>query len=709
MQEVTLFRSKAQFDATRNLEGFVRHSREDLTLFADREDFDWSNPEWPSARWAKVSVGKKRRLGDDERLDPAFIDFAKAYFRYKNTDKPTQTKWEIPALKCIEAALLTATGSGSLQGLSFAVLDEAAVVAGGHYSRQARYQVGRNIEDIARFVSEKRLVPVDLSTWRSPISRPSSVRRTGSLGQAEVNQKLPSQAGMNAMAEIFANNPPEPRARFISAVWALLMSAPWRISELLRLHIDAAYEERDDNGVVTYGLRYYGAKGFEHDIKWIPKVMEEVAREAFRRIKALTAPARSLARHLEVHPNRPFRYPDAPDVGIEDELSLDQKAAHLRYAVPENGRYVPPWDFRSIREHWNRSRTKLPSGFPVFAKTTGLKWSEALFCMHWGLLSVTRTDWYRLGKPDANTVNDLLGARGGTMSVMQQLGYKGPDGAPVKLTTHQARHYLSTVAERGNMAQEDLAKWAGRANIKDNVVYNHMSEEEHVQRDRELLEGSRLYGGDGALRIKGPTTPGEANMGVTGPTHRTAFGMCEHDWVMSPCTKHGDCISCAEHVYVKGDAKAYDRLKATYKHNCAECQKALAAVRDGDSVADRWLEHNLKSLVRHQQLLSLLESDDIEDGASIRLTDNRAEHTHLRRELDLGEPGSRDRSLPAEIGALIGRVKNGEALVDAVRDADRVTAGRMAGGHEAHVEAIDQGDRQATADRNDQTDARTPR
>ena len=71
------------------------------------------------------------------------------------------------------------------------------------------------------------------------------------------------------MAEVFSNNPAEPRARFISAVWALLMSAPWRISELLRLHVDAECEGDDEDGIVSYGLRYYGAKGFEYNIKWM--------------------------------------------------------------------------------------------------------------------------------------------------------------------------------------------------------------------------------------------------------------------------------------------------------------------------------------------------------------------------------------------------------------------------------------------------------
>ena len=150
-----------------------------------------------------------------------------------------------------------------MQGLSWAVLDEAAlVVVRGHFTEKVRYQVGISIRHIARFVTKRRLVPLDLSTWKSPFAAPSSVRRTGRAWQAESERKFPSQAGLNAMAEIFANDPASPQARFTSAVWALLMSAPWRVSEVLRLHVNAEYEETDDNGVVSYGLRYYGAKGF---------------------------------------------------------------------------------------------------------------------------------------------------------------------------------------------------------------------------------------------------------------------------------------------------------------------------------------------------------------------------------------------------------------------------------------------------------------
>ena len=714
MPSVEPFRPKAQIDAERNLAEFIHYCREHLTWLADRQGFDWNAPAWRGVRWAKVSVGKRRHFNDDERLDAEFIDFAKACFRWRHTEHGTETLRDIQSLKCLEAALLTMTGSGSLQGLSWAVLDEAAVVAREHFTEEVRYQVGRNIRAIARFVSERRLVPVDVSTWKSPLARPSSGARTGQAGEAAIRRKLPSQAGLDAMAEIFANDPADPQGRFISAVWALLMSAPWRISEVLKLHVNAEYEETDDDGVVSYGLRYYGAKGFRHDVKWVPKVMEPVAREAFRRIREMTEPARALARHLETRPDVPFLYPDSPQVGVDDELTLEEKAAYLHCAVPEGRRILPPnWRFRSIREHWEQAGTKLSKGlpgFPVFCGQTGLKWSEALFCVHRHFLHETHpTDWYGLFRPTVDTVNRLLGFRGDKKGVPWKLGYRELDGSPIRLTTHQARHYVSTAAERGNMAQEDLAKWAGRAMLKDNRVYNHMSEEEHVERARKLLEGSELAGTDTSLRINEPRTPAEWNLRAKGPTHRTEFGTCEHDWVMSPCTKHGDCVNCAEHAYVKGDQEAYARLKTRSEQHLAECEKALGAIQAGTSVADRWLEHALKSLMRELPLVRLLESDDIEDGTQINLTDDSAEHSHLRRALEQRLPQLRDPSLPVSIKALIERCINGKALVDAAGGHDRRDTRRLAHRHQAHLGRTDQADSRPDGDPAVETNARAPR
>ena len=81
-----------------------------------------------------MTVGKRRAYDESEQLDPEFIEFAKAYYRYKCSHSPTQKgSREIGTLKTLEAALVAVTKSGSIRGLSFLVLDEAAVIARRHY------------------------------------------------------------------------------------------------------------------------------------------------------------------------------------------------------------------------------------------------------------------------------------------------------------------------------------------------------------------------------------------------------------------------------------------------------------------------------------------------------------------------------------------------------------------------------------------------
>ena len=620
---------------------------------------------WPGVRWVKSDVRQRRRLDEADGLDPAFVDFAKAYWVWLYMHRRASARtWPQIALRYIECALLAHTNSGSIDGLSLAVFDEAAVLVRRRFSSAAAYHIGRHLRLVAQFVSDKRLIARDLSMWQSPFQRPVSVRRTDSTDCDGVATALPTQRALDAVAEIFASDPQGPAERFVSAVWALLMSAPWRISELLRLRIDAECDDVADDGVVSYGLRYFGAKAYGPDIKWIPKVMEPVAREAFRRLRAMTESARALARHLETDPSMPFLYAEAPDVGVDDPLTIDQMVAYLRRPAPQKVcATTPGWDFACIREHWERARDRLPTDFPIVHAETGLVFSQALFCFHRNALHQTRPlDWYSLATPTANLVNDLLGASSIKQGVFERAGYTEKDGRPVRLNTHQARRYLSTVAERGTMAQEHLAQWAGRASVRDNRAYDFRSHDEMAESVRDLLAGSPLLPSMSAPRTYFPRTRAEFNTGVIVPTHRTAYGVCEHDWVASPCPKFRDCLNCSEHACVKGDLQTLARIRLEYDQSVADCTQALDAIGAG-AFADRWLEHALKSLVSAHHLLSLLASPDLDDGALVRLGDGRAEYTHLRRSLERRVPQLRDPALRQTIKSLIENCLGGPAPV----------------------------------------------
>ena len=244
------FQTKAELECEANLAEFVRYSREDITWTDDdpRLQLGITKMAWPCVGQRQL-WGKGRLSHESEQLDPEFIEFAKAYYRYKSSHSPTTARTDKYALKALEAALVELTKSGSLRGLSLQVLDEAAVVIRRHYSLAPRYAIGRKLRDIAVFVSEKKLISVDVSAWKPPFKQEPSGRRTGSTGRQDIDRKLPTQAGLNAMAEIFANDSVNPPERFVSAVWALLISAPWRIGEVSKLHVDAEFEGPDDRGV----------------------------------------------------------------------------------------------------------------------------------------------------------------------------------------------------------------------------------------------------------------------------------------------------------------------------------------------------------------------------------------------------------------------------------------------------------------------------
>lgn len=306
MAETFQFKPKATLTATDNLEAFIAKCRHQLTVFGS--DLKWEDPVWPNITvFSKLGI-TTRKPKPQEVQDPAFIDFAKAYFRYQQGHRLTGTKNESKALRAVEAALLQVTGSANIEGLSISVLDEAAELARQHYSDGSAYQCGREIERLAKFVVEHQLVSSAVHNWVNPIKRADDKNKTGREAKKNREKKLPSDIALNALAEIFANDPIHERDIFTTSVFAMLMSAPSRISEVLALPADCEVFETDREGIERYGWRFFAGKGYEGDIKWIPTVMVGVAKTAVARAKMLSENARQLAKGIEKHPDKFYRH-----------------------------------------------------------------------------------------------------------------------------------------------------------------------------------------------------------------------------------------------------------------------------------------------------------------------------------------------------------------------------------------------------------------
>lgn len=656
MAEILLFTPKHERDCRQNLAEFVEMCRERLTVFG--ADLDWDADNWPGvANFTKIGVNS-RSYKQEDCLDGEIMPFAKAYLRYQQGHNPTKLKNELKALRCIEKALLQVCGQADITLVSIQVLDAAADVAREY--KATAYQAGIQLVKLVDFLNETGIIAKRI-IWKAPFSKPKELDRTDSDGKRKRAEKLPPDHCLEYMAEMFVNDLKFPRDRFTTCIFGLLMCAPSRISEAQLLPVNCLHFEKDSKGVEQVGLRWWAGKGFGTDIKWIPTIFRDIAQEAVRRLTVLSEPGRLLAKYYEDKPGKFYRHEGCPDVDEDEPLTLKQVEQALGLSS-KNGSSVGVFFMKYEPYHALRAagrpltlaflneycRSQLPQGWPWLRKDLGIKYSDALCCfrMH-ELRPDLNTSPVMLWVPDNNVFTDDLKVVAGRnkKSIWQRHGYKNSDGSDIRLTSHQIRHFLNTAAQRGDLGQLDIAKWSGRANIHQNAVYNHMADDEYVAAARETGIGNGLVT---KIKVNAPVTFDDLQAVGEGIAHVTEFGFCVHDYSMVPCQRHRDCLNCTEQVCVKGDAGKLERLKLQRDGIRLQLEKAKAASADGIYGADRWTQHQLKTLERADALIDLLESPQTPDGTVIWLS-NDQEHSPLKRamaarssEPELGQPQEPD-------------------------------------------------------------------
>jgi hypothetical protein len=637
MSNVFLFAPKAQLTSKQNLADFVRLCRDQLTVFG--ADLDWYSHAWPGVgNFTKKGV-PSRGFKPEHLLDAGIMSFAKAYVRYQQGHNPTKLKNEFKAIRCIEAALLEIHKSADITLTDLSVLDEAGRVAGTYESSD--YQAGISLVKLVEFLNESGIIAAPLS-WKSPFKKPKEIHGTDAAAKEKREKKLPAVARLEAMGEMFANDLLDARDRYTTSMFALCMCAPSRISEVGDLPLNCIHRELDSDGIQRLGLRFFAGKGYESDIKWVSSGFVQIAEEAVRRLTEMSAPGRALAAWLEAHPDEFYRHEDCPNVGEDQPLTAAQACLALgltnensRVALKQQMKSYEPFKayfaengYVTLRFLNGFLRSKLPKGWPWLNKERHIKYSEALCCFRQNELRMDHSPRpvivWAPGKSTFNT--DINYIDGQEKSIWERYGYRDPDGSPISMHSHQIRHYLNTKANQGDLGQLYIAKWSGRKNIHQNSTYNHMTDDEHVARAHEMGIGTALD----KVRQNLPVTLADLEAVGEGIAHVTIFGYCVHDYAMLPCQKHRDCLNCGEHACIKGEAAKYGRLKEHAQGIRLQLSKAQAANEEGIYGADRWSEHQIKTLEKADQLVEILGSKDIPDGTIIRLSSNQ-EFSPLKR------------------------------------------------------------------------------
>lgn len=645
MADIIIFQPQAEIDAAGNLRIFINLCQKELKVFGAELPFkedtwdisDSINLNGHGNKRHRLVFSNLETVNDDSPISMAepFLSFAKAYFRYMQGFRPVNgTGPRLVALRALEAALRESGGDADPIRSDLHIFNRAAQMIVEKYSAAAAYRQGGQLEMLSEFLCDNKLTTVSVR-WRNFIMRPKDTVRVGKEFDERRNDKMPTQAALDALPEIFLRAV-EPIDVIVSSVAALLCASPDRISEVLSLPHDCEVKQKNiKTGVEAYGLRWWPAKGAEPMIKWVVPSMASVVQVAITKIRKITDESRRIAQWYESHPNQLYLSQSIEYLRLQEWLSMadlrsifgfTQSNSALAWCKSNSIEVDKKLGKMYVRfSHVEKSIVKmLPVGFPIMDKNTGCKYSDALFVMRtYELGSQKATLNCMIESVSINQINTGLGGRveHGHESIFSRFGYTEPDGSNINISTHIFRHYLNTLAQAGGLSQIDIAKWSGRKDIKQNVAYDHVTPGQMVQKIRDAIGDENIMFGPLTELSKKTLIPRDDFARLVVPTaHTTELGYCIHDYTMSPCQTHLDCINCTDLICIKGDFEKELKLRIQLDESRELMLKAELATKEHYYGSDRWFDHHKVTFERLSELLSIMDNPSVPKGAVIQLS-----------------------------------------------------------------------------------------
>lgn len=667
----TPFASHPHLTAKQNIQRFIKYVKENTAKKFQHIEFDshvWSTKGLEKRayrnRWiyfAKIEFNAFKSKGrshihqsnpavilDTEVMSEPFCSTAKALFMYCYLYKERSTfSVYVTALRYIECALRERQGTVCISEVTPEILNVACEKIRSQMTPSSAYSIALHIQSIYRSCVQLGLVTAP-TNWHS-IIRPSRnfSRRVGEEFDRKRMSKLPSPLALIALADLFNRNDSHPIDILISSLCALMLCVPERANEMLQAPLSLLGQDWIDpiSGEIGTGLRWLPAKGGQPVTKTVIPSMRDIAVRAIERLTTLGAPARKIAKWYEVNPNKLYLNPAIEHLRSNEYLTTSEVGMVLhgpRYEnTRENNIIVTTWLNRrripSTRIPRNGIlRVKfvdveaailklLPHDFPIFDKSTGMLYSEAL-CI------VRPRELWRHETPQVldcgvqrisySILSGGLTSRPTGASVFMFHDFTDENGAPLSINSHMLRHYLNTLIQSsGKISQEDIARWSGRKSTAQNQTYNHQS-------DRDIIEKFRTAVGDPNL-AHGPIANIDNRVFIRREefaslkiltAHTTEQGYCVHDFAQSPCQIYRDCTNCDEHLYVKGDQRCEKHILSLHQELVALSESAKEAFDQNILNSAEWYAHHLLTLERVEKILSLLNDPAIKPGAVIQLS-----------------------------------------------------------------------------------------
>ena len=626
-----------------NLEQFINFSKNQLTIFGND---CWENNQWKttfSIYPVQVRFSTERIKSTAYKYEPLaapFIEFAKAYIRYTYSLNPIRNlARHIESLRIVEMALYNIKGKADILQLDYLAIHEVENIVSKKYKKgtESVNKLGYQIQKLFDFCRENQITP-QLPLWENPYKRPRDLTiLLDDKGKEYRSSKMPTDEEMMLVAKLFHDAPNlDKETEYYTAVMALLMVAPSRCSELMSLSVNCLEWEEDSLGNKQLGIRWIPAKNGKEGLKWVPSCMQDIVVEAVRRLTNISSLARKAAKFAEENPNilmlfdkdlvtshslykKPLTKSEIAEVlDIDSQNICNTK--WFKNLISENDGIIT---YEILGKFLYKKYTSKFNNWPYVDKHKSVKVSEALLLFR---ENEFHDDFspksFSFVLPTVNQINDRFcySETRPKTSLWEKHCIGTSKGKFIRLPSHHVRHWLSTKAERGGMDELTLANWAGRARVADNKAYDHRTEEEKSEAVRDLLIPEDISILD-KIHLNLPITYEDLGKDRIRVATITEIGICEHDYAMSPCSRHGDCETCKELICIKGLESSLEILKQRETQLTEQFNKAKEHHKIGVFGADRWISNLGWRLTHIKTKIKFLENSEIPNGSLLRMPD----------------------------------------------------------------------------------------
>ncbi len=176
----------------------------------------------------------------------------------------------------------------------------------------------------------------------------------------------------------------------------------------------------------------------------------------------------------------------------------------------------------------------------------------------------------------------------------------------------------------------------GREHTRDTDAYRHATVDERLEWVKDGIREGKLSGSKASMYFELPNATRRRYLeGQVQAVHFTPLGVCLHDFAVTPCPYHLNCVrGCADYLRIKGsesERRHLVQIQQATKQALASAK--VFAIGSNQSIAEPWIRHCEETLEGVEAALAV-DDDKVDSSEQGRAAPFRGSQSKFKKVSD---------------------------------------------------------------------------